>query len=223
MRSVLSTLLVSAALAVCLPACRTQREVISGPTNTGLDRTPSEGLGSTRFSNQDPYGYMGNKSQGLNAMSDKMFNGKLQEAGAKQLSTSRSFLTREFAGQKRFKEKQFAGAGKRSEWEDTLFETGSSRDETLQFRDSGRQARTFENDFGDRAARTGEFRDAGKIASTGEYYPAAKAASPDNSRPPIASQGGEGEKSRVKSLIESRGAEGGRVTIGDIRSLVGKQ
>lgn len=162
------------ALLAALPACKTQRTVLAGPTVTGLDTT-GQSSADSKFGTEDPSGYSQNASQGLNVMSDQMFGGKLEAQSQKEYSASKKFLTREYGGKKEFASKNWKGDPKGRTWTDKLFDTDETSETDNIFSDAGRQAAVKESAEGSKMARTKDFAGADQAARTGNYRPAERA------------------------------------------------
>lgn len=170
--------------AMLLTSCKTQRTVLAGPTVTGVDaQGPSDA--SSRFSNQDPSGYQQNSSGGLNAMSEKMFSGKLDTQSKKEFASHKSFLTREYGGKKDFAAKAWQGAPKDKAWTDKLFETGERSDGDITFSEAGRSAKVKESPYATKMADTKDFSGSDRTARTGNYRPAEKALEQGRDKPKL--------------------------------------
>ena len=209
-------------LGLCLAAsaCKTQRTVLAGPTVTGLD---AQGWGSTdaRYSNDDPNGYLQNGQKakklkkgepdttirGLNAMSEKMFGGKLQSQSQKEFASNKNFLTREYGGKKDFAAKTWKGEPKSRTWTDKLFDTDDSSETGTTFYDAGRQAMVKDSPDATRMARTGDFASASRTARTSNYRPAERALEAGRDAPRLTSSKNDsvspGEKSIRDRIADS--------------------
>lgn len=157
-------------------ACKTQRTVLAGPTQTGLEAQGQSDVNS-KYGNQDPSGYQQNASEGLNAMSEKMFGGKLKAHTDKEFNANKNYLTREFGSKKDFNTKTWKGApesGSRT-WTDKLFDTDDTSDTANTFAEAGREVATKESRESGQTARTKDFAGAGEMARTNNYRPAEKA------------------------------------------------
>jgi hypothetical protein len=186
-------------LCLCLTmvACKTQRTVLAGPTVTGLE-AQGEGSIDARFSNDDPNGYLQNGKpvkegkkdktiRGLNAMSEKMFGGKLQAQSQKEFASNKNFLTREFGGKKDFVAKTWKGAPKNKSWTDKLFDTDEGNETSMTFHDAGRQATIKDSPDATKLARTSEFAGASRSARTSNYRPAERALEAGRDAPKLTS------------------------------------
>lgn len=205
-------------------ACQSQRTVLAGPVVTSLDikDTKTQAVGhvdgqggagfGARFNSADPYGYNQNSSNtdgqgGLNAMSEKMFGGKLQDQTQKQFTSTKNYITREYGGKKNLEEKSFQTGlrDEKSKWTDQLFATKEKNETSNTFRDGSKEAATKENSAGSKVAGTKEFAGGSKTARTGDYYPASKALSDGRDAAPLSnvsgdtSQQDENIKARIKN------------------------
>lgn len=173
-------------LLLACPACKTQRSVLAGPTVTGLESKGSDDA-SGRMSNQDPFGYMQNKSEGINVLSGKMFGGKLQSQSQKEFTASKNFLTREYGGKKDYAAKSWQGDPKGRTWTDKLFDTDDSQSSETIFPGAEREASMKDSPDAARMARTSDFSGAGRTARTGNYRPAEKASESGRDEPKLSS------------------------------------
>lgn len=238
-----SLFLASLALLAC-SACKTQRTVLSGPVVTSLDvkdkatdggASGGSGFGA-RFESADPFGYNQNASNigkdgkvgggGLNAMSEKMFGGKLEAQSKKEYTSTKNFLTREYGGEKDYKTKNWKGGNKEnpSTWTDQLFATGEDKEGTKSFRDSGKEAATRENSSASKIASTKEFADAGKKASSDkDYFPAQKALNDGRDKPKLANAKSDDEASSSENATILQRIKNSQATATDINKFLGKQ
>lgn len=178
--------LTGACAVLLLSGCKTQRTVLAGPTVTGVDaQGPSDA--STRFSNQDPSGYQQNSSGGLNAMSEKMFSGKLESQSKKEFATNKNFLTREYGGRKDFAAKAWQGAPANRTWTDKLFDTEERPDVETAFRDADRTANIKESPYTTKPADTKDFAGATRTARTNNYRAAERALESGRDAPKLTS------------------------------------
>lgn len=221
-------------------ACKTQRTVLAGPVITSLDvkdktanggASGGAGFGS-RFDSADPFGYNQNASNtdgkgGLNAMSEKMFGGKLEAQSKKEFTSTKNFLTREYGGEKDFKTKNWKDAKKNdpSNWTDQLFATGEDKEGTKSFRESGKEAATKENSAASKVASTKEFADAAKKAGSGDkdYFPAQKALSDGRDKPKLANARSDDEATSQESASILQRIKNSQATAADINKFLGKQ
>jgi hypothetical protein len=165
-----------------LTACKTQRTVLAGPTVTGVDaqglkdpKAQSTGFQDNSGRGTDPNGYQQNANGGLNALSDKMFGGKLESQSQKEFDASKNYLTREYGGGKKFDTKNWQGEPKSKTWTDQLFDTGDNHEGELAFKDAGREAAVKDSPDAGKTARTGDFAGGSKTARTGNYRAAERA------------------------------------------------
>ena len=186
MKSIFLTGVLGAGL--LLSGCKTRRTVLAGPTVTGVDAQGSSDA-STRFSNQDPSGYQQNSSGGLNAMSEKMFSGKLESQSKKEFATSKSFLTREYGGKKDFAAKAWQGAPKEKNqtWTDKLFDTDERSDGEIAYPEGGRSANIKDRPYTTGTARTKDFAGADRTARTSNYRAAERALEDGRDMPKLTS------------------------------------
>lgn len=221
-----------------LSACKTQRTVLAGPVVTSLDikdssnqkigQADSGGAGfGSRFDSPDPFGYNQNASNkdgqgGLNAMSEKMFGGKLEAQSKKEYTSTKNFLTREYGGGKDFKAKDWKSGkeGKSSQWTDQLFATDENKEGAMTFREGSKEAATKENSAASKVAGTKDFAGSGKKASTKDYYPAEKALSQGRDNPKLANaSGGEAVKDSESILQRIKNSQ---ATSSDIIKMLNK-
>ena len=216
------TVLISALCAVLpVTSCKTQRTVLAGPTVTGLDaQGPSDA--KSRFSNQDPSGYQQNSSGGLNAMSEKMFSGKLESQSKKEFATNKSFLTREFGGKKDFAAKAWQGApkDKSKAWTDKLFDTDERPDGDITFRDAGRAANIKDSPYSTKMADTKDFSGADRTARTNNYRAAERALENGRDAPKLTSAKPDRMTSEEK-IVRDRIATS-QATSSEINKFLGK-
>ena len=207
--------------ALLLSGCKTQRTVLAGPTVTGVDAQGSSDA-STRFSNQDPSGYQQNSSGGLNAMSEKMFSGKLESQSKKEFATNKSFLTREYGGKKDFAAKIWRGApqDKSKTWTDKLFDTDERSDGDVSYSEAGRSASIKDSPYATKMADTGDFAGADRTARTGNYRAAEKALEQGRDKPKLSNARPDrmtGEEKAVRDRIAKSEA-----TASEINKFLGK-
>lgn len=204
---------------LALPACQTQRTVLAGPTNTGTE-SQGQSDASARFSTQDPSGYLQNSSSGENAMSGKMFGGKLDSQTQKEFNASKNFLTREYGGKKDFATKSWKDGPKDQKWTDKLFDTDDTRDGDMAFQEAGKSAAVKENSDAGKMARTNDFADGDRMARAGNYRPAEKAQSDGRDNPKLTSAK-PGNLSGKEKLVRDRIANS-NATASDINKYLGK-
>ena len=211
-------ILCAVSLLGAVTACQTERTVLAGPTVTGLEAQGSSG--ESRFSNQDPFGYQQNKSEGLNAMSEKMFGGKLQAQSQKEFTKSKDFLTREYGGKKDFAAKSWKGDPKGRTWTDKLFDTDDRPEGEVLYRDGGREAAVKDNADATKMANTKDFTGADRTARTSNYRPAEKALEDGRDAPRL----GDARPERLSSqerAIRDRISNSNASAV-DINKLLGK-
>lgn len=200
-------------------ACQTERTVLAGPTVTGLEASGERDY-SARFSNQDPSGYQQNSTGGLNAMSEKMFGGKLDSQTQKEFKANKNFLTREYGGKKDFAAKAWQGAPKDKTWTDKLFNTGESSETDTAFRGAGRAATVKDSPDASKMADTKDFNGSDRTARTGNYRAAERALEEGRDAPKLTSarpdRMGPGE-----AAIHSRIANS-QATASEINKFLGK-
>ncbi len=177
-----------------LTSCQTQRTVLAGPTVTGVDaqglkdpKAQSANFQDNSGRGMDPSGYQENANGGLNALSDKMFGGKLEAQSQKEFNASKSYLTREYGGGKKFDTKTWQGEPKAKTWTDQLFDTGDNREGEMAFREAGREAAVKDSPDAAKTARTGDFAGAAKTARTGNYRAAERALEAGREAPKLTS------------------------------------
>jgi phage-related protein len=206
-------------LALAGSACKTQRTVLAGPTVTGLD---SQGHTSTdaHFGNQDPGGYQQNANDGLNAMSEKMFGGKLQSQSEKEFAANKNFLTREFGGKKNFAAKTWQGEPKNKTWTDKLFDTDETSEGDMAFREGERSAVIKDSPEANKIARTNEYADGTRAARTNNYRPAEKALEAGRDEPKLASARSDRPSAKEK-LIRDR-ISNSNASASEISKFLGK-
>ena len=204
---------------VGLTGCRTERTILAGPTVTGLE-AQGQSNAETRFGNQDPSGYQQNSSGGLNAMSEKMFSGKLESQSKKEFATNRNFLTREFGGKKDFSTKSYGGAPKDRRWTDKLFETDERSEGDVLFSEGGREAAVKESLEGTKTVRTRDFSGGERAARTGNYRPAERALEDGRDAPKLTSAKPDRMTSEEK-IVRDRIASS-EATASEINKFLGK-
>lgn len=204
-------------LATC--ACKTQRSVLAGPTVTGLESKGSDDA-SGRFSNQDPFGYMQNESEGVNALSGRMFGGKLETQSQKEFAASKKFLTREYGGQKDIAAKTWRGKPESRSWTDKLFDTDDTSDTASTFRDGGREAPVKDSTDAAKVARTSDFAGAGRAARTSNYRPAEKALEPGRDEPKLSSARPDRMNNKEKAVHDR--IANSNATASEINKFLGK-
>ena len=223
-KSFMILLRLTGCLCICFAAsaCKTQRTVLAGPTVTGLDSPGAGPIGNPRFSTDDPSGYMQNGQKGkklkkgepdttirgLNAMSEKMFGGKLQSQSQKEFASNKNFLTREYGGKKKnFAAKTWKSEPKSRTWTDKLFDTDDSSETGTTFYDAGRQVMVKDSPDATRMARTGDFAGASRTARTSNYRPAERALEAGRDAPKLTSSKNDsvspGEKSIRDRIADS--------------------
>lgn len=191
-----------------LTACKTQRTVLAGPTVTGIDaqglkdpKAQSTGFQDNSGRGTDPSGYQQNANGGLNAMSEKMFGGKLDSQTQKEFDANKNFLTREYGGGKKFDTKTWQGEPKSKTWTDQLFDTGdNSREGELAYGEAGREAAVKDSPYAGQTARTSDFAGAGKTARTGNYRPAERALEAGRDEPKLTSARPDRMSAREKAI-----------------------
>ncbi|MES2707518.1 MAG: hypothetical protein V4726_13050 [Verrucomicrobiota bacterium] len=224
-----------------LSACKSQRTVLAGPVKTSLDVQDKTGDGGasggsgfgSRFNSVDPFGYNENASNtdgkggrgkgGLNAMSEKMFGGKLQAQSKKEYTATKNFLTREYGKEKEYKAKDWKGGKKDnpSNWTDQLFATGENKDGGMTFHEGSKEAATKENSAASKVAGTKEFAGADKQASgTKNYFPAEKARSGGRDEPKLANAQAGDHSSENDSILQR--IKNSQATASDINKYLGK-
>ena len=222
MKSMNPAVLISALCTVLVvTSCKTQRTVLAGPTVTGLDaRGPSDAR--SRFSSQDPSGYQQNSSGGLNAMSAKMFSGKLESQSKKEFATNKSFLTREYGGKKDFAAKAWQGApkDKSKTWTDKLFDTDERPDGDINFRDAGRPANIKDSPYATKMADTKDFAGADRTARTNNYRAAERALESGRDAPKLTSAKPDRMTSEEKVVRDRIAAS--QATSSEINKFLGK-
>jgi hypothetical protein len=211
-------------LALAGSACKTQRTVLAGPTVTGLDAQGPSSVDS-RFGNQDPGGYNLNgrkddKVRGLNAMSEKMFGGKLQSQSEKEFAANKNFLTREFGGKKNFAAKTWQGEPKNKTWTDKLFDTDETSEGDMAFREGERSAVIKDSPEANKIARTNEYADGTRAARTNNYRPAEKALEAGRDEPKLASARSDRPSAKEK-LIRDR-ISNSNASASEISKFLGK-
>lgn len=212
-------------------SCQSQRTVLAGPVVTSLDikDTKTQAVGQvddqggagfgSRFNSADPYGYNQNKSNtdgqgGLNAMSEKMFGGKLQDQTQKQFTATKNFITREYGGKKNLEEKSYKTGirDEKARWTDQLFATKEKNETGNTFRDGSKEAFTKENSAGSKMAGTKEFAGGSKTARTGDYYPASKALSDGRDTAPLSNVGGDtSQDENIRTRIKNSQASSAEI------------
>jgi len=213
---VLTSLLCAAWL---VTGCQTERTVLAGPTVTGLDAQGQRDA-SSRFSNQDPSGYQQNSSGGLNAMSEKMFGGKLDSQTQKEFNANKNFLTREYGGKKDFAAKAWQGAPKDKSWTDKLFNTEERSESDITFREAGRAANIKDSPDATKMANTREFNGSDRTARTNNYRPAERALEDGRDAPKLSSARPDRMNSDEK-VIRDRIANS-EATASEINKFLGK-
>ncbi len=201
-----------------LPACKTQRSVLAGPTVTGLEAKGESG--DSRFRSDDPSGYQQNSNGGLNAMSEKMFGGKLQSQSEKEFNASKNFLTREYGGKKDFAAKTWKGDPKGRTWTDKLFDTDDSSEGETMFSEAGREAAVKDSPDANRMADTKDFAGAGRTARTNNYRPAEKALEGGRDNPRLTTSRPDRMSTQEKAIHDR--IANSNATASDINKFLGK-
>ena len=217
-----SPILTGACCAVLfLTGCKTQRTVLAGPTVTGVDSQGSSDA-RARFSNQDPSGYQQNSSGGLNAMSEKMFSGKLESQSQKEFATNKNFLTREYGGKKDFAAKAWQGGPreKNKTWTDKLFDTDERSDGDIAFAGAGRAANIKDSPYATKMADTKDFAGADRTARTNNYRAAERALESGRDAPKLTSAKPDRMTSEEK-IVRDRIASS-EATASEINKFLGK-
>ena len=202
-----------------LPACKSQRTVLAGPTVTGLDAQGSSD-NSGRLSNQDPFGYQQNASQGLNAMSAKMFGGKLQSQSEKEFAANKSYLTRAFGDSKNFAAKSYQTGPQNRTWTDKLFDTDDNTAASATFADASRQAPIKDSPDAAKVARTQAYAPGERAAITNNYRPAERALEKGRDRPKLASATPERMSNQEKAVRDRIATS--QATASEINKFLGK-
>ena len=215
--------------ALLLSGCKTQRTVLAGPTVTGVDskalsdpEKQSTGFQSNSGLGRDRGGYEQNSSGGLNAMSEKMFSGKLDTQSKKEFATNKSFLTREYGGKKDFAAKIWRGApqDKSKTWTDKLFDTDERSDGDVSYSEAGRSASIKDSPYATKMADTRDFAGADRTARTGNYRAAEKALEQGRDKPKLSNARPDrmtGEEKAVRDRIAKSEA-----TASEINKFLGK-
>ncbi len=202
-----------------LPACKSQRTVLAGPTVTGMEAEGSAD-NSGRLSNQDPFGYQQNASKGLNAMSAKMFGGKLQSQSEKEFAANKNYLTREFGGQKKFAAKSYQTNPQQRTWTDKLFDTDDNAAGTASFAGANRQAAIKDSPDAAKMAPTRAFADGQRTAATNNYRPAERALEKGRDKPKLTSATPERMTSQEKAVRDRIATS--QATASEINKFLGK-
>jgi len=208
-------------------SCKTQRTVLAGPTQTGADaqglkdsKSWSTSYQSDKSLGRDSGGYEQNSSGGLNAMSEKMFGGKLQSQSQKEFTANKNFLTREYGGKKDFAAKSWQGEPQNKTWTDKLFDTQDSAETQTVYQEGTKQAAIKDSPEATKTARTGDYAGATKTARTSNYRPAEQALNNGRDEPKLASARSDrmsSEEKRVHDRIANSNA-----TASDINKYLGK-
>ena len=213
--------------ALLLTGCKTQRTVLAGPTVTGVDskalsdpKIQSTGFQSNSGLGRDRGGYEQNSSGGLNAMSEKMFSGKLDTQSKKEFAANKNFLTREYGGKKDFAAKAWKGAPRDKTWTDKLFDTDERSDGDITFHDAGRAATVKDSPDATKMANTKDFAGADRTARTGNYRPAEKALESGRDKPKLSSAKPDRMNSDEKAVRDRIASS--EATASEINKFLGK-
>jgi hypothetical protein len=224
-----------------LPACKTQRTVLAGPQKISAggynDFNPnasneqlaaqmaatgqSQTGGGSGFNERFGFDSGGYGSEGLNAMSGKMFGGETKSKDMKDFSQTKDFLTKRYGGTKGYGTKEYSDSGTRSWLAGRRARTGSASEAGQEY--SGGRRLLGERNYRE-AGRTitgRTSREASRTANTRAYYPAEKMLTGDRDEPKIIGEGSKKESHAVWELIKSRPRDN-PASVQEIRDLLGK-
>ncbi len=214
-------------VALISAGCKTERTILAGPTVTGLEaqslsdpNKQSSGFQTSSGLGRDRGGYEQNSSGGLNAMSEKMFSGKLASQTNKEFTTNKNFLTREYGGKKDFAAKAWKGAPQDKTWTDKLFDTDERTESDFSFKDSGRTAAIKDSPDAAKMATTKDFAGGDRTARTGAYRAAERAMEQGRDKPKLTSAKADRMTSDEKAVRDR--IANSEATASEINKFLGK-